>query len=74
MKPTDTYTNIFDNKILDDQRVPTSSDTQSQALVREVQGEPDLLGPFYVEIGKCEDLEIIRFPSYRMRQSYTPYL
>jgi len=72
MQTVNTYTDVFDHKVVDDQRVTTGSDTQTQPRTSEVQREADLLGPFCVEIRKGEDLAIIRFLSC-LQCSYTLY-
>jgi len=71
MEMVNTYANVFYHKVIDDQRVTTSSETETQPQAREVQSEADLLGPFRVRIREGEDLEIIRFLSC-LQCFYTP--
>lgn len=72
METINTYTDVSDHEVIDDQGVTTSSDTQTQPRARQVQREANLFGPFRVGIGEGEDLEIIRFISY-LQCSYTLY-
>jgi hypothetical protein len=48
------YANVFDDKVIDDDSVATSADTQ--ALGREIQNLTYLLGPFSVGVREGNDL------------------
>ena len=52
----DTYAEVLDDEVVEDERVTRRADTETNAGTAEVDGQTKLLAPCTVEIGDSEDL------------------